>query len=249
MMEELSNEALAAAVKAGDNDALAVLLERNTGFIVEIVNTLWNKNPAIMECRGFSEEDLTSVANETMWHCAEIFDPTRGAKFLTFAETCIRNKLISYAKSQEKWILDSFDTSEESEFELPTLEYPDDPEKDPAVTYIRKESLREEYEALQRLTQREQEFYYYWNSMDGNPELRKKKDMLKEFALREKELKKLQKTTAEKMWKYLWRYWEGMPRPDEVLSGRTPILPQEYTDGEFIDILVYLLKKRKVNNM
>lgn len=243
-MEELSNEALAAAVKAGDNDALGILLEENTGFLLEIVRELWNKDPAKMGCRGFSEEDMLSVARETMWRCTEKYDPSRGVQFLTFAETCIRNKLKSFIISQKKWILDSFDPSEESDFELPTPEYSDDPEKDPAITYIRRESMMEEYDAMQRLTKREQEFYYYWNSMDGNPTLRKKKDMLKEFALREKELKKLQNSTAEKMWKYLWRYWEGMPSPVAVLSGRAPILPQEYTDGEFIDILVFLLKRQ-----
>ena len=246
-MEELSNEALAAAVKAGNNDALGILLEENTGFLLEIVRELWNKDPAKMECRGFSEEDMLSVARETMWRCTEKYDPSRGAQFLTFAETCIRNKLKSFIRSQKKWILESFTSSEESDFELPMPEYPDDPEKDPAVPYIRRESMMEEYDAMQRLTKREQEFYYYWNSMDDASELRIKKDMVKEFAVREKELDRLQKSTAEKLWKYLWRYWEGMPSPVAVLSGRVPILPQEYTDGEFIDILVFLLKRQMEN--
>lgn len=246
-MDDLSNEALAAAVKAGNCDALAALLEQNTGFILEIIHELWNKNPAKMECRGFSEEDMISVAQEAMWRCTEKYDPKRSTKFLTFAQKCVRNKLISFIKSQEKWILDSFDPSEENDFELPAPEYPDDPEKDPAVPYMRTESLLEEYDAMQRLTKREQEFYYYWNSMDDASELRTKKDMVKEFAVREKELDRLQKSTAEKMWKYLWRFWEGMPSPVAVLSSGAPILPKEYTDGEFIDILIFLLKRQMEN--
>lgn len=80
-----TNEQLVARFQAGDEDAMAELLEQNKGLACRVIFRL--RHLAEQECM----EDLEQVANKAIWTAAVRFDASRGFKFTTLAYHCMMN--------------------------------------------------------------------------------------------------------------------------------------------------------------
>ena len=81
----------------------------------------------------------------------------------------------------------------------------------PAILYAQKETVQEFLQAFSTLTKREQEFFYYWMGMDRMDIARSRNEMIRRHGLSEAEAKRLQKQSAEKLWKQLWPLWSRIP--------------------------------------
>lgn len=84
----LSNEELAAQIKGGDNDAAAFLLSRNEGFL---------SSEAVKLCGQYSRpsivDDLKQEGALALLAAAKTYDPSSGAKLLTYAAGAVRSAM------------------------------------------------------------------------------------------------------------------------------------------------------------
>lgn len=86
---DLSNEELAARINNGDNDAAALLVSQNEGFLsVE----------AAKLCGQYSlpnmEDDLKQEGAMALLAAAKRYDPSNGAKLLTYAAGAVRSAML-----------------------------------------------------------------------------------------------------------------------------------------------------------
>ena len=88
---DLSNEELAMRVRDGDDDASALLLSRNEGFL---------STEAAKLCEQYSlpdiEDDLKQEGALALLAAAKRFDPSNGAKLLTYAAGAVRSAMLDY---------------------------------------------------------------------------------------------------------------------------------------------------------
>lgn len=87
----LSNEELAIQVRDGDEDAAALLLSRNEGFL---------STEAAKLCEQYSlpdvEDDLKQEGALALLAAAKRFDPSNGARLLTYAAGAVRSAMLDY---------------------------------------------------------------------------------------------------------------------------------------------------------
>ena len=88
---DLSNEELAIQVKGGDDDAAALLLSQNEGFL---------STEAAKLCGQYSlpdiADDLKQEGALTLLAAAKRFDQSNGAKLLTYAAGAVRSAMLDY---------------------------------------------------------------------------------------------------------------------------------------------------------
>lgn len=86
-----SNEELAAQIKDGDNDAAALLLSQNEGFL---------SAEAARLCEQYSlpdiADDLKQEGALALLAAARRFDPSNGARLLTYAAGAVRTAMLDY---------------------------------------------------------------------------------------------------------------------------------------------------------
>ena len=87
----LSNEELAIQVRDGDEDAAALLLSRNEGFL---------STEAAKLCEQYSlpdiKDDLKQEGALALLAAAKRFDPSNGAKLLTYAAGAVHSAMLDY---------------------------------------------------------------------------------------------------------------------------------------------------------
>ena len=91
-----SNEELAAQIKDGGNDAAALLLSQNEGFL---------SIEAAKLCRQYAlldvAEDLKQEGALALLTAAKTYDPSSGAKLLTYAAGAIHSAMQDYIAEKE----------------------------------------------------------------------------------------------------------------------------------------------------
>ena len=102
MDSPLTNEELCLAVQNGDEEAGNLLIERNAGFIVMIVRSVFGLFGIKPWEIGLTYEDLLQEGRIGMWKCIAKFDPESGANFLTYAKPAIRHAVIDFIREQRK---------------------------------------------------------------------------------------------------------------------------------------------------
>lgn len=78
--------ALGHRIKAGDNEALRELIERNLRFVVQVAGKY--------KGYGLPLADLINEGNLGLMHAATKYDPERGARFITYAVWWIRQSIM-----------------------------------------------------------------------------------------------------------------------------------------------------------
>ena len=87
---ECSNEILASRAYAGDQAAAEQLLMQNTGYLNQCIA------PFLPYCE---EDDLLQEARVALLEAARTYEPSTGAKFLTYATPGIHSALLAHARS------------------------------------------------------------------------------------------------------------------------------------------------------
>ena len=175
-MKTRSNERLCALAQQGDSDAIELLLKNNLGFIRKTANELYLKTSLAESDLVIDKDDLEQEGGIGLLNAISGYDKSEGVKFLTYAAPFIRNAmndLIREAFSQyeqkmtgttdglalRKIRLDEVLPGEER---LLRIEAVADPAaKSPEQIYIDRETLRELYDGLGRLSEREQAYLLY----------------------------------------------------------------------------------------
>jgi RNA polymerase sporulation-specific sigma factor len=94
----MSNEELAAAVQAGDNDLMGTLWNQCYGFIRQMANR-WAR---AWENRAyFDADDLTQSGYIALYKAVKKFEPNRGG-FLSFLEYCLKTEFAKVAGCRTK---------------------------------------------------------------------------------------------------------------------------------------------------
>ena len=172
-MKKRSNEQLWALAQEGGMNARDLLLENNLGFIRKTANEIYfDMNLGESEL-SIDKDDLEQEGCIGLLDAIPRFDGSKGIKFLTYAAPSIRNAmtdLIRDAFSQyemrmtdttdglafQKICLDEVVPGEERMLRIEAIADPI--AKSPEKIYIEQETLRELYEALDRIGDREQAY-------------------------------------------------------------------------------------------
>ena len=86
-----SNEELAIRIKGGDNDAVAFLLSQNEGFLSSEAAKLCGQ----YSCPSITD-DLKQEGALALLTAAKTYDPSSGAKLLTYAAEAIHSAMQDY---------------------------------------------------------------------------------------------------------------------------------------------------------
>lgn len=175
-MQTPSNEQFCVFIQKGDAAARDSLLENNLGFIRKTANEIHQS--MILTENGFmiDRDDLEQEGSLGLLKAAELFDAEKGMKFLTYAAPAIRNAMIDlirseYAQFEQKLTtekdgvvfqiirLNDLLSDEDKALREEAISHP--PAKTPEQIYIEKENIRELYDALKKLSTREQTYLLY----------------------------------------------------------------------------------------
>ena len=213
-MKNRSNEQLCALAQKGNANARDLLLENNLGFIRKTANEIYfGMNLGESEL-SIDKDDLEQEGCIGLLDAISRFDSSKGTKFLTYAAPSIRNAmtdLIRDAFSQyeqrmtdttdglalQKIRLDEILPGEERLLRIEAIADPT--VKSPEQIYVDKETMRELYEGLGRLSEREQAYLLYRYGFTDDVEHTMIGSAI-HFNLRESRAKTLEDTAMDNLW-------------------------------------------------
>ena len=162
------SERLCALAQAGDDAAREQLLERNTGFIRKLALEVYGKASE----SGLDVDDLVQEGCIGLLSAIDRFDAGKGASFLTYAASAIRNAMtdcVRAALSQfeqrmtgdglQRVYLDDVLSEDERLLRIEAIADPNT--QTPEQVILRREQLAELYAGLGSLTAREQTWLLY----------------------------------------------------------------------------------------
>ena len=170
----MTNERLCALAQKGDTRAADLLLEQNSGFIRKTANEIFLKS-------NLAESDL-SIESSDLEGCIGLlkaistYDQSIGVKFLTYAAPFIRNAMTdlvrdAFSRYEQRMVdsenglglqkvrLDEVFPGEERLLRMEAVA--DIAAKSPEQVYEERETLRELYEGLGQISEREQAYLLY----------------------------------------------------------------------------------------
>lgn len=162
------SERLCALAQAGDDAAREQMLERNTGFIRKLALEVYGKASE----SGLDVDDLVQEGCIGLLSAIDRFDAGKGASFLTYAASAIRNAMtdcVRAALSQfeqrmtgdglQRVYLDDVLSEDERMLRIEAIADPNT--QTPEQVILRREQLAELYAGLGSLTAREQTWLLY----------------------------------------------------------------------------------------
>ena len=213
-MQSMSNEQLCLRAQKGDDAARDLLLENNLGFIRKTANELY-QNMALAETElAIDRDDLEQEGCIGLLNAIESFDADRGSKFLTYAAPSIRNAMMDLIRAGfsqfEQQVADDknglgfrfvrLDEILSDEERLQRIEAIADPlAKSPERIVTEQETYRELYDALDKLSPREQTYLLYrYGFTDGmeHPLI----GTALHFHLSESRAKRTEETAMDNLW-------------------------------------------------
>lgn len=213
-MQSMSNEQLCLCAQKGDDAARALLLENNLGFIRKTANELYQSMALAETEHAIDRDDLEQEGCIGLLNAIESFDANRGSKFLTYAAPSIRNAMMDLIRvgfSQfEQQVADDknglgfrfvrLDEILSDEERLQRIEAIADPlAKSPERIVTEQETYRELYDALDKLSPREQTYLLYrYGFTDGmeHPLI----GTALHFHLSESRAKRTEETAMDNLW-------------------------------------------------
>lgn len=213
-MQSMSNEQLCLRAQKGDTAARDLLLENNLGFIRKTANELY-QNMALAETElAIDRDDLEQEGCIGLLNAIGSFDADRGSKFLTYAAPSIRNAMMDLIRAGfsqfEQQVADDknglgfrfvrLDEILSDEERLQRIKAIADPlAKSPERIVTEQETYRELYDALDKLSPREQTYLLYrYGFTDGmeHPLI----GTALHFHLSESRAKRTEETAMDNLW-------------------------------------------------
>lgn len=172
----MTNERLCALARKGDEAARELLVEKNMGFIVQTADLVYRSSSLEGSDLNIDVDDLVQEGSIGLLRAVDGFDPARKIKFLTYAAPFIRNAMTdlvreSFSRYEQRMIdsengpglqkvrLDEVLPGEERLLRMEAVA--DIAAKSPEQVYEERETLRELYEGLEQISEREQTYLLY----------------------------------------------------------------------------------------
>ena len=200
---KLTNEELCALAKNGDVTAQENLIKNNIGFITEIANDLFSEYGLKTGSLRISLDDLIQEGRIGIWKCISKFDETSYANFLTYAKPAIRNAMLDFIRKcpTAEVCIDDFIENEER---LLLSELISDPySKSPEQIVINTETIKEMYDALNKLENRERTYILHRFGFEDGKE-HSVIDTAFHFSLSVSRAKSVEKSALHKMRKLMF---------------------------------------------
>ena len=213
-MQNMSNEQLCLRAQKGDDAARDLLLENNLGFIRKTANELYQSMALAETELAIDRDDLEQEGCIGILNAICSFDASRGSKFLTYAAPSIRNAMMDLIRAGfsqfEQQVADDknglgfrfvrLDEILSDEERLQRIEAIADPlAKSPERIVTEQETYRELYDALDKLSPREQTYLLYrYGFTDGmeHPLI----GTAMHFHLSESRAKRTEETAMDNLW-------------------------------------------------
>ena len=172
----MTNERLCALAQKGDTHAADLLLEQNSGFIRKTASEIFHKSNLAESDLSIEPDDLVQEGSIGLLRAVDGFDPARKIKFLTYAAPFIRNAMTdlvrdAFSRYEQRMVdcenglglqkvrLDEVLPGEERLLRMEAVA--DITAKSPEQVYEERETLRELYEGLWQISEREQTYLLY----------------------------------------------------------------------------------------
>ena len=172
----MTNERLCALAQKGDEAAREILVEKNMGFIVQTADLIYRGASLEGSDLNIDVDDLVQEGSIGLLRAVDGFDPARKIKFLTYAAPFIRNAMTdlvrdAFSRYEQRMVdsenglglqkvrLDEVLPGEERLLRMEAVA--DITAKSPEQVYEEKETLRELYEGLGQISEREQTYLLY----------------------------------------------------------------------------------------
>lgn len=172
----MTNEQLCALAQKGDEAAREILVEKNMGFIVQTADLIYRSSSLEGSDLNIDVDDLVQEGSIGLLRAVDGFDPARKLKFLTYAAPFIRNAMTdlvrdAFSRYEQRMVasenglglqkvrLDEVLPGEERLLRMEAVA--DTAAKSPEQAYEERETLRELYEGLGQISEREQMYLLY----------------------------------------------------------------------------------------
>lgn len=172
----MTNEQLCALTQKGDEGARGLLVEKNMGFIVQTAGLVYRSSSLEGSDLNIDVDDLVQEGSIGLLRAVDGFDPARKLKFLTYAAPFIRNSMTdlvrdAFSRYEQRMVdsenglglqkvrLDEVLPGEERLLRMEAVA--DIAAKSPEQAYEERETLRELYEGLGQISEREQTYLLY----------------------------------------------------------------------------------------
>ena len=175
-LTSMTNEQLCALAQKGDEAAKELLVEKNMGFIVQTADLVYRSSSLEGSDLNIDVDDLVQEGSIGLLRAVDGFDPARKLRFLTYAAPFIRNAMTdlvrdAFSRYEQRMVdsenglglqkvrLDEVLPGEERLLRMEAVA--DITAKSPEQVYEEKETLRELYEGLGQISEREQTYLLY----------------------------------------------------------------------------------------
>ena len=172
----MTNERLCVLAQKGDEAAREFLVEKNMGFIVQTADLVYRSSSLEGSDLNIDVDDLVQEGSIGLLRAVDGFDPARKIKFLTYAAPFIRNAMTdlvrdAFSRYEQRMVdsengpglqkvrLDEVLPGEERLLRMEAVA--DIAAKSPEQVYEERETLRELYEGLGQISEREQTYLLY----------------------------------------------------------------------------------------
>ena len=172
----MTNERLCTLAQKGDEAARELLVEKNMGFIVQTADIVYRSSSLEGSDLNIDVDDLVQEGSIGLLRAVDGFDPARKLKFLTYAAPFIRNAMTdlvrdAFSRYEQRMVdsenglglqkvrLDEVLPGEERLLRMEAVA--DIAAKSPEQVYEEKETLRELYEGLGQISERERTYLMY----------------------------------------------------------------------------------------
>lgn len=213
-MKTRSNEQLCVLAQKGDENARSLLLEKNYGFIRQTAAELYRSMNLGESDLGIEMDDLTQEGSIGLLDAISRFDSIKGIKFLTYAAPSIKNAMTNLVRSAlaqyeqrmtdpkggqpfQEIRLDEVLPGDEQMLRIEAIANPT--AKSPEQIYLDRETMRELYEGLGKLSEREQTYLLYRYGFTDETEHTLIGTAI-HFSLRESRAKKLEEEAMDNLW-------------------------------------------------
>ena len=210
----LTNERLCALAQKGDGAARELLVEKNMGFIVQTADLIYRSSSLEGSDLNIDVDDLVQEGSIGLLKAISSYDKSVGVKFLTYAAPFIRNAMTdlvrdAFSRYEQRMVdsenglglqkvrLDEVLPGKERLLRMEAVA--DIAAKSPEQAYEERETLRELYEGLGQISEREQTYLLYRHGFTddiGHTQI----GTAIHFHLSEKRAKKLESEAMDNLW-------------------------------------------------
>ena len=172
----MTNERLCTLAQKGDEAAREILVEKNMGFIVQTADLIYRSSSLEGSELNIDVDDLVQEGCIGLLKAISTYDQRIGVKFLTYAAPFIRNAMTdlvrdAFSRYEQRMVdcenglglqkvrLDEVLPGEERLLRMEAVA--DIAAKSPEQAYEERETLRELYEGLGQISEREQTYLLY----------------------------------------------------------------------------------------